>query len=68
MVGFDNIPEAAYFYPSVTTIYQDLQLLGELAARNIVKMIPARQRNQLVIAQSISVQPTLLIRESSQHV
>ena len=30
VIGFDNIPESGYFYPSLTTISQDLQLLGGL--------------------------------------
>jgi len=66
VVGFDNIPESAYFYPSLTTIYQDLQLLGEQAVQNIVERIQARHGNQLVIAQSRFIQPTLVVRESSK--
>jgi DNA-binding LacI/PurR family transcriptional regulator len=66
VVGFDNIAESAYFYPSLTTISQDLQLLGEQAVQNIVGTIQARQENQPVIAQSSFIQPTLIIRESSK--
>jgi DNA-binding LacI/PurR family transcriptional regulator len=68
VVGFDNIAESAFFYPSLTTISQDLQLLGEQAVQNIVEMIQARQGNQPVIAQSRLIQPTLIVRESSKHV
>lgn len=68
VVGFDNIPESAYFYPSLTTISQDLQLLGEQAVQNVVEMIQARQGNQPVIAQSRFIQPTLVVRESSKRV
>jgi LacI family transcriptional regulator len=68
VIGFDNIPESAYFYPSLTTISQDLQLLGEQAVQNVVEMIQARQGNQSVIAQSRFIQPTLVIRESSKRV
>jgi LacI family transcriptional regulator len=65
VIGFDNLPESAYFYPSLTTIYQDLQLLGEQAVQSIVEMIQARQENRSVVAQSRFIQPTLVIRESS---
>lgn len=65
VIGFDNIPESAYFYPSLTTISQDLQLLGEQAVQSVVEMIQARQENQSVIAQSRFIQPNLVIRESS---
>ncbi|MBI5964218.1 MAG: LacI family DNA-binding transcriptional regulator [Chloroflexi bacterium] len=66
VVGFDNIHESAYFHPSLTTISQDLQLLGEQAVQNVVEMIQARQVNQPVIAQSRFIQPTLIVRESSK--
>jgi DNA-binding LacI/PurR family transcriptional regulator len=68
VVGFDNIPESAYFYPSLTTISQDLQLLGEQAVQNVVEMIQARQGNQPIIVQSKFIQPTLVVRESSKRV
>jgi len=68
VVGFDNIPESAYFYPSLTTISQDLQMLGEQSVQNIVEMIRSRQENQPVLARSMFIQPTLLIRESSKQV
>ncbi|MBL8102292.1 MAG: LacI family DNA-binding transcriptional regulator [Anaerolineales bacterium] len=65
VIGFDNIPESAYFYPSLTTIYQDLQLLGEQAVQSIVEMIQARQENRSIAPQSRFLQPTLVVRESS---
>ena len=68
VVGFDGIPESAYFYPSLTTISQDLQLLGEQAVQNVVEMIQARHGNQSVTAQSRFIQPTLVVRESSKFV
>jgi LacI family transcriptional regulator len=66
VVGFDDIPESAYFHPSLTTISQDLQLLGEQAVQSMVEMIQSRQQEQPIIAQSKFIQPTLVIRESSQ--
>jgi len=65
VIGFDNLPESAYFYPSLTTISQDLQLLGEEAVQRIVEMIQARQNNQSIPAQSRFIQPTLIVREST---
>ena len=68
VVGFDNIPESDYFYPSLTTISQDLQLLGGQAVQNIVEMIQDRQGNRPIIAQSRFILPSLVIRESSKRV
>lgn len=65
VIGFDNLPESAYFYPSLTTISQDLQLLGEESVQRIVEMIQATQNNQVLPAQSRFIQPTLIVRESS---
>jgi DNA-binding LacI/PurR family transcriptional regulator len=65
VIGFDNIPESGYFYPSLTTISQDLQLLGGLAVQNIVEMIQYQQENRPITAQSRFIRPSLVVRESS---
>jgi len=66
VVGFDNIAESAYFYPSLTTISQDLQSLGEQAVQSVVEMIQAKQENRSIAARARFIQPILIIRESSQ--
>ncbi len=66
VIGFDGIPESAYFCPSLTTIYQDLQQLGEQAVQSVVEMIQARQGNLSIVAQSRFIQPHLVVRESSK--
>jgi LacI family transcriptional regulator len=66
VAGFDNIPESAYFYPSLTTISQDPQLLGGQAVQSLVEMIRARQENKSFEPQSILIPPTLIVRESSR--
>jgi LacI family transcriptional regulator len=68
VIGFDDIPESAYFYPSLTTISQDLHLLGGQAVQNIVEMIQARRGDQTVNAQSSLIRPRLVVRESSKRV
>ena len=68
IVGFDNIPESEHFYPSLTTISQDLQLVGETAVKVIVEMIQARQENIPIIPQSTFVTPTLIVRESTESI
>lgn len=66
VIGFDNIPESAYFFPSLTTISQDLQLIGEQAVQNIVAMIQARQEDKLIDMQAKFIQPNLIVRESAR--
>jgi LacI family transcriptional regulator len=66
VVGFDGIPESAYFYPSLTTISQDPQLLGGQAVKNLVEMIEAHRENRLTEPNTILISPTLVVRESSK--
>jgi len=68
VVGFDGIPESAYFYPSLTTISQDPQVLGGEAVQSLVEMIEAQRAapDSPVIARSILISPTLVVRESSR--
>ena len=66
VIGFDDIPESAYFYPSLSTISQDLHLVGGKAIQDVVGMIKARQDGRSVSTRSKLVQPTLVVRESTQ--
>ena len=66
VVGFDNIVESAYFYPPLTTITQDLQLIGEQAVQMMVEMIQFQQENEEIEARSNFFQPKLVVRESSE--
>jgi DNA-binding LacI/PurR family transcriptional regulator len=65
VVGYDNIEESAYFYPSLTTISQDHQLIGETAVQTLIKMIKKAQKNQPAESHAIVFEPTLIVRESS---
>jgi DNA-binding LacI/PurR family transcriptional regulator len=42
VVGFDDIPEAAYFLPPLTTVRQDFGELGRRALAILVDMIDGR--------------------------
>ena len=66
VVGFDGIPESAYYWPPLTTVYQDQQKVGCTAVRELVQIIEASQQSQAVIEpKTISLQPELIVRESS---
>ncbi len=66
VVGFDDVPEAAYYYPSLTTIQQPLAELGSLAMNLLIGMISAHHHNQEVdLPHSIWMHPNLVIRDSS---
>jgi len=66
VVGFDNIPESAYFWPPLTTIEQDQHALGKIAVEEVIRMIgsqwtgtPAPTPTPVVLS------PTLVVRQSS---
>jgi LacI family transcriptional regulator len=66
VVGFDGIPETAYYWPPLTTVYQDQQKLGCTAVRKLVQIIEASQQDKAVIEpETISLQAELIVRESS---
>jgi DNA-binding LacI/PurR family transcriptional regulator len=66
IVGFDNTPEAAFFWPPLTTIYQQLVDVGRIAVKNLHEMILSRQSQAEPRPPSFSMlKPELIIRASS---
>jgi LacI family transcriptional regulator len=66
VVGFDDIPESAYFWPPLTTVQQDQHNVGEVAVEEIIKIIESGWHEQgPVRPKSIMLAPTLVVRQSS---
>jgi DNA-binding LacI/PurR family transcriptional regulator len=66
IVGFDDIPESAYFWPPLTTIQQDQLNVGEVAVEEIIKIIESGwKEHEPVSPKSIMLTPTLVVRKSS---
>jgi LacI family transcriptional regulator len=66
IVGFDNIPESAYFWPSLTTVEQDQYNVAKMAVEEIIKIIESGwQKLEPVAPKSIMLEPTLVVRQSS---
>jgi len=61
VVGFDDIPWAAFHTPSLTTVRQPLGKMGQIAAETLIRMIedPGRHSSE------IAIEPTLVVREST---
>ncbi len=67
VVGFDDVPESAYFRPALTTVHQDQFNVGRVAVEEITKIIEASWEGlEAVEPRSILLSPTLVIRQSSQ--
>jgi LacI family transcriptional regulator len=66
LVGFDGIPEAAYFWPPLTTVYQDQHAMGSLAVEKLVQSIEMFRQGKGQVEPNVSwLKPELLIRQSS---
>jgi len=66
LVGFDDIPESAYFCPPLTTIKQDQFSLAKMAVEEIIKTIESVWDGSGFRASANKVlPPTLVIRQSS---
>jgi LacI family transcriptional regulator len=65
IVGFDDIPESAYFCPPLTTVRQDMRLVGQQAIRLLDRVLEARRNEHEIEPEAVWVAPELVIRESS---
>lgn len=60
VIGFDDIRMSVFSRPSITTIRQPLQEMGETAAKILLDRLKGEQRML-----DVAVEPELIIRESS---
>jgi LacI family transcriptional regulator len=65
VVGFDDIPNSAFYNPPLTTIQQQLQMQGSLAAEIIEELIRASAENRVAPTRHRKVAPRLVVREST---
>lgn len=67
VVGFDNLPESAYFHPPLTTVHQDLHSLGCRAVETVVDLIEAEDApgQPSAAPQALLIEPGLVVRKST---
>lgn len=61
VMGFDDIPGAAFHTPSLTTVRQPLSRMGEVAAQSLLDRIEGNKDYPAEIA----IEPELVVREST---
>jgi DNA-binding LacI/PurR family transcriptional regulator len=61
VMGFDDIPGAAFHFPSLTTVRQPLNRMGEVAAQSLLERIEGKKEYPAEIA----IEPELVVREST---
>jgi DNA-binding LacI/PurR family transcriptional regulator len=62
VVGFDDIPEAAYFFPPLTTVRQDFQELGRTSLGLLLESMAG---TATAAAQHTSIAPRLVLRRTT---
>jgi LacI family transcriptional regulator len=68
VVGFDNIPESAFFGPPLTTIYQHLIDVGRIAVQNLHRMIEVHREGKEPVEADLTVsEPELIVRASTMN-
>ncbi|MEO8395219.1 MAG: substrate-binding domain-containing protein, partial [Chloroflexota bacterium] len=60
IIGFDDVPQASYVYPKLTTIRQPLEQMGKVAVKMLLEQIedPSRPPQRITLATE------LIIRDS----
>jgi DNA-binding LacI/PurR family transcriptional regulator len=64
IVGFDDIPSAAFNIPSLTTVRQPLVRMGQVAAETLLERINGKDD----YPSEIAIEPELVVRESTTTV
>lgn len=60
LVGFDDIPEAAYTHPALTTVRQPLEDMGRIATRMLLEIISTGK----LPSKRVVVETQLIVRQS----
>ncbi|MEX2550264.1 MAG: LacI family DNA-binding transcriptional regulator, partial [Nitriliruptoraceae bacterium] len=61
VVGFDDVPEAAYFSPPLTTVRQNFEEVGQRS----LQLLLAQVEGETLDSDQIVIEPDLVLRDSS---
>jgi DNA-binding LacI/PurR family transcriptional regulator len=64
IVGFDDIPEAAYFSPPLTTVHQNYIELGNLGLNYLIEIMDSPE----MPAEQKLIRPKLILRDSTKAI
>jgi LacI family transcriptional regulator len=60
IIGFDDVPQASFVYPKLTTVRQPLEQMGRVAVRMLLEQIEDQSRPP----QRVALATQLIIRDS----
>lgn len=65
VIGFDDIPAAAFYNPALTSVREHMETLATLGAEILLKNMRAHRRNKIMNPIHRKVKPELVVREST---
>lgn len=68
VVGYDDMPESAFFWPPLTTVHQPFDTYGSILVRKAIEMIESNVRYGTFEAPEMTViHPEIIIRQSTRR-
>ena len=67
VAGMDDISEAGYYTPPLTTMRQDFSMLGELAVRKLLRLADLTPEDTEVQSDTLLLKPELIMRDSTNR-
>ena len=65
VIGFDDIPAAAFYNPALTSVREHMETLASMGAEILMEAIRAHRKNTTVSPVHHKVKPELIVREST---
>ncbi len=60
VIGFDDVPEARFYLPALTTVRQDFETIGRVAIESLIRQVEGREA--IAVA---PLEPELIVRAST---
>jgi len=66
VIGFDGIPESEFYFPPLSTIYQNQDEVGHTAVQELIWLVNERlDDEQEIKPRHITIEPELILRQST---
>ncbi|MFZ3371239.1 MAG: substrate-binding domain-containing protein, partial [Candidatus Sulfotelmatobacter sp.] len=65
VIGFDDIPAAAFYNPALTSVREHMETLASMGAEILMEAIRAHRKNTTASPVHHKVKPELIVREST---
>ena len=65
VIGFDDIPAAAFYNPALTSVREHMESLASMGADIVMEAIRAHRKNTILSPVHSKIKPELIVREST---